>query len=454
MVVRKTGLILLILLIPGVLFCVHFSGGSLELFFLSHYGTSTNRADESNVYQELHIGIEGDANRYLKIRSALQTPWMPIHQIEQFDLINWYIQVQYKPYYFLLVQVGDVRVNYSPYTIHTEDYQDNIFKGLMVEYQKKDVYIHSFIGFHSENTNRLAFQDTQYKSDLGYIYRYYDHNGVINEEAAIWGGFFLNYNWQKKNDIRLIYAHENYRLDKSGYGYYFFQNNIFSSECYLNILDWINLKGLYSYYGQSYKAYNGSWDYFGSGKHRLILDYAQLKFYPAYEYGGMITNPLYKKHIVLGTQIGCYYRYIHDQYTPVHMDNGQWQENRGENFLDNIKNNTKGMIYKMIQPLYPILQVGAEYRDFSGVNNNTKHWDSRIFAQFDSLLKVADLLVLYRIQRSKHMTFTGDHHHLDGMYINLSINIVKHWQAGAVFTENKDDVKGYNEFIARVKYYF
>ncbi len=451
---NRINILLLLLILSGQIYGITFTGGSLEIQYLSHYGTATNLTDVSELYQEFQINIQGKPNRCLEIRSALKTPWLPVNEINNIDLINWFIQVRYKPYYFLVFQLGDVRVNYSPYTIYTEKWQDNLFKGLMAEITLENLYIHSFIGFHSENTNYIPFQDMRLKSDIGYIYQYYNHNGIIKEQPSIWGGLYFQYSWFDNYKLKLIYAHENYRLDKPDYGYYYFYNNIYQSKINFAFFKWLKLNGMGAVYAQNYKAYNGDWDYYGAGKHRLVFDYSQLEFYPAYECGCILKNPLYKKNYIWGTEISVFYRFIEKEYNPVHMDNGTWEEDRGEDFLNNVYSDRKGFIYRVVQPLYSVLNMGVEHRDFKNIKETSSHWDSRIFIDFHSISDVVDMLLLYRVQKLKRDTFNDGSIQLNGIYANLQFNFNKQWNAGLIYTENKNDIKSYNELIVKLKYRF
>lgn len=422
--------------IPNLVFAITFTGGYIETEFLAHYGNVSNLGTENLLFQEVRINIHGSPNRFLEIESAFKTSWQPVHNMTNFNILNWIIQVRYKPYYFLTFGVGNVKVDYSQYTIHTEEWQDNIFKGLMAEINYGRFYLHSFVGFHTEATNSIPFQDKEFKTDIGYIYEYYDSNEVLNEQPAIWGGILLRYSWQKNAHFKFIYVHENYRIDKPDYGYYFFYNNIYQTILNFSPIDWCNLKSMFAIYAQDYDAYNGAWDYYGGGKHRLFFDYSELSFYPAYEFGGNLKNPL------LGTEVGIYYRYIDKGFNPVHIDNGRWEENRGEDFLDNVYSDTKGFIYQIIQPLYPVLNIGIEYQDFEKIR------DGRIFANFNSLFNLIDMLLLYRTKASV------SEDKLSGLYIKIESKVTEDWRAVLIYTENKDDIKDYNEFLLNLRYNF
>lgn len=432
-------------------YAITFTGGYIETLFLSHYGNTTNvLPEENNLYQEIRINIIGHPNRNLEIRSVFKTYWLPLNKFYNFDIMNWVILVKYIPYYFLTFGVGDIKVDYSPYTIHTEEWQDNIFRGLMLEIELKDLYIHSFVGFHTESTNPVVFQGQYYKSNLGFIVERY-YNNVSKEYPTIWGGFFFKYKWNNESDVRLIYAHENYMIDKSGYGYYFFYNNIYQAEINFSATDFLLLNSMYAVYAQNYRAYCGAWDYYGPGKHRLILDYSQLRFFPAYKFGGFIKIPF-------GLKIGIYYRYIDKEYTPVHMDNDVWNfwsnEHRGQNFLDNVYSDTKGMIYSFIYPVYKKVEIGAEHRDFENIDETVDDKDTRIFVRFNSLFEMANIQLLYRIHKGSAKYIDYPIMDLKGFYINAEIKFNEQWSTAFIYRENMYFRKGYNELILKLKFNF
>lgn len=452
-----------LLLITGNLKAVTFTGGYIETEFLSHFGPGATNSNPAGtwLYQQLYFGFEGQATKSLEIKTALQTTWASIAPVNQLRtatlntiLNNVIIQAIYKPLPYLTLQLGDVRVNYSPYTIHTEEWEEDMFKGLMLEIKQDNFYLHSFIGFHAQATNDLMFQGQNFKSDLGYNYAFYNQEDVLVEWAAIWGGLMANYQFTKEDNIKFIYVHENYRLDNPGYGYYFFFNNIFQAELNYNPVDFLKLSGLYALYGRDYDAYAGQWNFFGQGKHLITLDYSQNNFYPAYEFGGIVTNPLVKNNYLWGTQLGIYYRYVDAQYNPVHMFNGRWDEDRGEDFLNYIFNDVKGPIIKFIQPLYPTLDFGIEYRDFENNIGTTDHQDARIYFKFKSIFKRINLLLLYRLQKLENATFSEGGNQLDGLYVNLDFDILSKLKSTIIYTENRNDIQGFNEFLWQLQYNF
>ncbi len=219
------------------------------------------------LYGEFRLFYSGNAGRYLHLNGTLGTGYKKWTDHYQVETLVWAMDVEYTPLIGIGLSVGHKLINYSPYVFHSELRQDNFLQGLFVKIDESEkIKLQGFIAMHAEDnttipityskTNRVYSYDPSqnYPLNIGNIPEQF-YNNVWQEHPALWGGALLNLNPIDQISIQEIFLHENYQIDKTGEGYYTYQNDILESSLLFSPSSWFNIKLLYAMMSKNVQAY-------------------------------------------------------------------------------------------------------------------------------------------------------------------------------------------------------
>jgi len=429
--------ILLLLLLSNRLSSFNIKDGATEFYI--------NNSNNNFTYiHYLRLNFELQPYEKVKIQFSIGNKLEEFKSLDNIKVIVWKIVLLYYFKYNLYIGIGDRYINYSPYTIHLEEWNDNIFKGIFVHYKsdRYNLYFDGFVGLHSEETNRIKFEGEYLKTDVGFINKYYIDK-IQTESPTIWGGFKISKSWNRyfKND--LIYIRENYSLEKPVVGfisYYFFNNDIYQPSFYFNYNNKLFFDIIPILMIKKFTKYNGAGDYYGEGKHKLEIDYEKKEFVPAGEISFVIRN-IYN-YFLLNGKYTFTYRYIDEDYNPVHIDDGRLAENRGEDFLNDLLIGEKGYIINAEIPILKNHFWGIEYQAFINTFNQKKYFEKRYFLKQMIINKVNLLLMLQN--KNGYLNEYGNINNLTGFIIILKGEISKNFYLQFQYIENKDNIKNNN----------
>jgi hypothetical protein len=386
-------------------------------------------------YQVFRLYLAGWTFSKIYLKSIISTKYLPLNKFYDIETLVWFISLKYAYLNNADFSIGNQRLNFSPYILHSEEWQDNFLRAIYFNYKNEILNFVGFIGCHTEWTNSKYFKNKLVKINAGFI-SYHYVNGVKSEGPSIWAGTKFDY----KNLFSFIYLHENYSYDRAGYGYYIFNNDIFGSYFNIYQLKFLKFTIFYSLMLKKYDAYRGYWNYYGEGKHRLFLDYSEIKNYPAYEVKTeFVKND--EKNLIKNFNIKLILRNIDKNYNPLHMDTPTFDENRGEDDLENLYPGMKGYIVNFVKPVLKNFKIGYEYREFDEFKEN------RIITQ------ILFFKIVYRIPKIKDSNFATPVN-LNGFYITGEINLKNNLKIFLKYVENRYFIKNRNEFLARLNYVF
>ncbi len=402
-------------------------------------------------YEHLKLNFELPYDKvkfYFSIGNNLNNTF----ETNNIKILVWKIDIYYYPKNNLYIGIGDRYLNYSPFVLYSEKWNDNSFKGLFVNYfsRRYKLQLDGFVGLHSEDTNKMKFNGEYLKTDIGYINKYFI-NKIQTESPSIWGALKIEKKWTSFYSNKIVYVYENYSLEKQHSlfnSYYFFYNNIFQSDFIFNYKK-INFTISPILMIKSYYKYNGYGDYYGTGKHKLMLDYTEKKNI----FSGYIKlsfSKLYNLFLLNGFHF-IEYRYMEKDFIPVYMDNGRIKENRGEDFLNNILIEEKGYILHSETPLFNKNIVGYEYYYFISTLNLKKYYEQRYFTKLNILH--SNLLILF-YHKNGFLSDFGNISNLQGFALNLSVNISNYFILKVIYTENKWNIKNNNILELKTTFYF
>ncbi len=423
---------LFFLFIPLIVSGFEIKDGEMEFFI--------NRTDKINYFHFIRLNFSLDYEK-VKFNFSIANTMEKFTSVSNFKVIVWKISLFYFPGYGVYAGIGDRYLNYSKFLLHLEEWEDNVFKGFFVNYTnvRYNFSFDGFIGLHAEDTNRMRFNGEYLKTDIGFINKYYV-NRIKTESPSIWGCFKIFKPVNNKFLLKLIYVYENYSLERQQElfnSYFFFYNHLFELDLNTKFKN-INFAFVPLFMIKQYTKYNGYGDYYGPGKHKLIVDYSHYK-------------PIISGEVKAGFwNIEVIYRYLEKGFIPVHIDNARIKYNRGENFLDNIFTEEKGYIIKFLQPVFNNTYLGINYYSFVSTVNLKKYNEIRYIFK-SKLLNLAEVLIIFYNQRG-FLSDYGEIGELKGFIVKLSTEIKNKFKLDFWITENKWYIKDKDEIMINIRY--
>lgn len=419
------------------------NGAGLELivresskFSIFYFSNLNFLLDYEKLKVDFSIASEGDPLAYLKNPSDMKA-------------VTWAISFRYCPKYGLYVGVGDRYINYSPFVLHLEEWENNVFKGLFVNYRNDrfKLAFDGFLGLHAEDTYPVRFEGEYLKTDIGFINKYYI-NRIKTEFPSIWGCFKFEKSWGQSLILHFIFLHENYCLEKRFdvfNSYYFFKNYIFELL--------VGYKTKNFHFGfcplfmiKNYSKYNGYGDFYGPGLHKLVFDYYNTAYIPSGELtlgaGRFLNFP------VLNSWMELIFRYMEKGFIPVHADNARIKYNRGENFLDDVFTEEKGFILKFEQPLFLNIKTGIDYSYFVSTVSGKQFVQTRYFLKGTPFLGLVFFVAF--CSEEGFLEDYGEVGNLKGIIANLEFSPLKWLVVKLWFVQNKWHIKNNNELMIKI----
>jgi hypothetical protein len=448
-----------LLFLAGEVSALSIDGGSYQVIITADKDMSKKTADTYLFMHEARLFINGSPNSSLEIKNEIKSSWLPdlkgspTSDVSLFDLIAWKTVLYFKTSSQFQIGFGNVFVNYSPYVFHAEEWQDAFFKGVFGQINEEKFSLHVFLGFHSESQKTNVVLMAPGIKNLGFFYNQRNFHNTVVQQPTLWGGFNASYDVSDRLALKLIAGHESYSITSEPGDYFFYANEIIQPEILWSPVSWFGCHLSVSGYFQSYQAYYGMWDYFGPGKHFMVLDYTSRNFYPAGEGSIDLRNPLFKVP-ALATTARILYRYIDKNYQPVHMDNGAWDENRGEDFMDFLAVDRKGWIFSLSQPLFKVLAIGGEARFFKSIDDKISQEDYRANIRCESLFQFLNLSLILRSQSLTGAAFKDGSGNLLSAYLKAGIKDIGKWEGQAIVSLNDRDKKDIDQIQLIAKFYF
>jgi hypothetical protein len=440
---RKTYLATLIALaLFSRISCAFFTGGSWETQFSGCSSQNPDKKETSKFLHQLKLNIEGHPTAKIETYGTIGNLWMASKG--QYNVWTHVLRVGFRIRHSpnLTFGIGTLDINYSPYTIHLEEWQDNIFSGAFIESKGRNWDLSGFVGNHCEDKRTRVFKGYEVKPDIGYIYKFQFRN-VETGHPTLWAGVKFNYELSDWTSLSSIYIHENYLFDREGYGCYIFNNNIIENIVRFKPLKFMNFSLDYALCEKNYSAYSGYWDYYGMGKHDLFLDYRKTEYANAYEVNAEIVVPKTK------SSINGIYRNIGKDYTPLHMDNGDWDEERGENIFDNVYPDSKGWIGILKQTIYKKHRWTCEYWSFEDQCKSKKTVEWRFIVE-QGIADWLDIACMYRSKKATIGFIRDDYDSIGGLFISLTAGLKGKVKGEIQFTQNKYDYRDCDEFLCKI----
>ncbi|MDD5066723.1 MAG: hypothetical protein PHF84_06710 [bacterium] len=434
--------------------------GELSAFTWKDGHVSLEGRDVNNrigLYQEFRMNFEMMPNENVKVLFSAGDYVRRLEEADDIDDIRflfWTADLIFVYKKDIYIGIGDRYLNYSPYTIRMEPWNDNIFRGLFVRYasDRYGLEFDGFLGLHAESTNRIKFNGEYLRTDIGFQNKYYI-NKIQTEIPTIWGAFSLTETWNGHFRTRLIYVRENYSQERPVTGfitYYFFNNHIFQT---IFSYDWekkISLEMQPALMIRNYSKYNGFGDYYGSGKHKLVMDYESSALVPSGEVKLSMNSLL--PYPLLSGSFSAAYRYVDERYNPVHMDDGRLSEDRGEDFLDDILLGEKGVILNTEQPVLKDHFWGVEYREFVNILEQKRYFERRYF--FRQVLNDRFSLLGMFFDKSGYLSDQGTLPDINGLIVRLEGPVLEDLNVQLWLVENTGNVMNKNEVFIKVLFSF
>ncbi|MBN1897954.1 MAG: hypothetical protein JW827_04185 [Spirochaetes bacterium] len=435
----------IIILLTSSLYSFGVRDGSFE-FYLDN---DNDAKYDYNFYQYLKINFDILPYEKIRIFFSIGNKLQPFKDEDSIKVLLWSANLTYYFKNDIYIGIGDRFINYSPYTIHLEEWNDNVFKGLFFHYesQRYNVDFDGFVGLHSEETNRIKYNGEYLRTDAGFINKYYIDR-IQTESPTIWGGFKLKKIWNDFFDTELIYVRENYSLERpvtDFISYYFFNNDIFQLACDFEYKKKIFLNLMPAIMNKSFIKYNGAGDFYGEGRHKLQKDYERSVVEKAGE-ARLVIHDLYDFYLLNG-KFSFMYRYIEEEFNPVHMDNGRLAEGRGENFLDDLLVGEKGFIINAEIPLLESHFWGVEFQEYNHIRNDKKYLDKRYYIK-QNFTEDFNLLFMLRSQQG-YLDEHGMINDLQGLVIRLDGKLMRYFNLQLWFVEHMSYQKNNNEILLK-----
>jgi len=410
--------------------------------------------DDYDFSQYLRLNFDFYPSDKIRIYFALGNKLEHFNSLENIKAVVWAINLSYYYKFNVYAGIGDRLIDYSPYTIHMEDWNDNVFKGLFLHFESKryEIEMDGFIGLHAEETNSIRFEGVSLKADAGFINKYFI-NRIQTETPTIWGAFRLARSWSDHVSSELIYVRENYILEKSVTGfitYYVFDNNLAEIPFHIRFHERILLDLSGAAMIKNYTKYNGAGNYYGQGKHKLEKDYENSLLAYASEVKLRLNGLV--PVILLNGNYTFTGRYIEQEYNPVHMDDGRLEESRGEDFLDDLYPGEKGFIVAGEWPFIPGNFIGFEYQRFLHTVHQKLYQEKRYFIKQFFTKDISLMFLLYN--KIGYLDTTGNIDDLTGFIVRSEAMISSYLSFNLWFVEHRDNIKGNNTLFFETLFKF
>lgn len=441
-------LILLLAASPAQAFSLRDGSAGLEL---------TGTKGSFRYYEETRLNFEIMPSEKVNIFFSVGNRLDRLESWEDVRLLNfplWSVNIRYMHTRNTWVGIGNRYLSYSPYTVHLESRNENIFSGLIVSYSnaRYDLAFDGFAGLHAEERTPVWFDGSYLAADIGYLNKY-RINRIQNESPSVWGAFRLSRSWNANFKSDLFYVRENYVLEKPAEGfitYYFFNNSVFQGQFDLNAGRKVILNLRPAVMLKNYAKYNGFGDYYGSGKHKLLVDYEHSEWVPSGE--AMLGVERLADAFMLNGRYSVTWRYVDDRYNPIHMDDGRLSEKRGENFLDDILPGEKGLMAALELPLFQGASAGAEYWDFSNITRGHNFWERRYFVKQEWAGRFSMLCMFY--DKNGYLRDYGFFGRQKGLVLRADGSLMENLSFQIWFVENPALSQGEHQVFVRTVYRF
>ena len=145
--------LVLFFIILSPLYSFHVKDGTIGVY-LNKY------PHDYDFSQYLRVNFEIIPYEKIRLRFSLGNKMEHFKTIENIKVVAWKINASYYFKYNLYTGIGDKYLNLTPYGLHCEEWNDNIFKGLFVHFDSKRyrINVDGFIGLHSQETNRMKYR--------------------------------------------------------------------------------------------------------------------------------------------------------------------------------------------------------------------------------------------------------------------------------------------------------
>ncbi len=423
------------------------------------------------LYGEFRMFLNGTVARYIDLKAALGSSYKKLNEDYNTSTLIWAMEIEYSPLKGLSMGIGHKKINYSPYVFHSETWQDNFLQGLFFHIKESEyVQIDAFIAMHAEDDTKLCFNDNitnkiltpqlpeNVQLNLGAIAEQ-NFDGVWQEHPAIWGGGCLYLSPFDGIYFKEIYVHENYQVDKWGEGYLNYNNDIYLSSLELKPIHWFKIDLLYSIMSKNIHIYKGAWNLYGKGQNGMILDFSERQKPKAREIAVCFQSPDEEAQAGAQFKLSVIYRDIDIDYNPLHMNNGLFDEGRGEDELNDIFSGEKGFVIKFNKSFSSKIDVYVEKLQLEeGIIYNNKIDDTRneyrggICGQ--QIMDIFKFSLIYRTIKFDHTEFKGGQTKLNGWLLCLGAVISKYFSMEFSFIEHRYWITHNNEFLGKLIFQF
>lgn len=457
--------ILLIVYFPSIGYSIHFEKGYVYTDLIKRQN------DSLEMIGEFRLHFHSLAGESLKMNGVIGSAYKKLNEDYNIQTFIWSLDIIYTPLVGLKMGLGHKRVNYSPYLFYSESWQDNFLQGLFFEIKESEhMQLKAFVGLHAEDDtsfnmeNRLTSIIIQSEIpnnmslNLGTIQEM-NFNGVWQEHPAIWGGSHLLFSPLKGIELHEYYLHEEYQVDRWYIGFINYDNDILLSKLIFDPLTWVKFDLLYSYMLKNIQTFKAVWNQFGKGEHGLSLDFSQHEKAKAKEINIILKSPENQSTPAGDFELKVTYRSIDLNYTPLHMDNGNFDEDRGEDELNDIFSGEEGYIIRFekglaYQSAFFIeryqLKEGLIYHNL--INDTRKEWRGGMFIElFRDIYRFS---VTYRTINFDETYFKNGSKILNGWLFSMGGGITQYFNWDISFIEHQHWVTHNNKFLFRLIFKF
>ena len=128
-------------------------------------------------YQVFRLYLAGWTFSKIYLKSIISTKYLPLNKFYDIETLVWFISLKYAYLNNADFSIGNQRLNFSPYILHSEEWQDNFLRAIYFNYKNEILNFVGFIGCHTEWTNSTYFKNKLVKINAGFI-SYHYVNGV------------------------------------------------------------------------------------------------------------------------------------------------------------------------------------------------------------------------------------------------------------------------------------